>query len=325
MSHRCVFLGCGRRAAAHAEAYQHIKRGVPVAACDLDQERLNEFGDRFGIETLYTDLDQMLERVKPDLVHCVTKPNLRVPLLTRLAEAEVPGVIVEKPICIGADDYKALRALGETTKTKIVVNHQLQHHPRIIEFLNDVRAGKIGEVRCIDATSLLPMSGQGCHTMNLLFAFNGEAKATGVFGASSGFEDIDGTHPSPKSAQSLITFENGVRAMLMAGDGAPIFEEGGRSRHKRIAVYGTLADGTVETGEHDYAEEDLIGQANHTNALFDWLEDDGKVHPCNMNTVLDQWLAILAGYLSTVERRPIEFPFDPPDDLLDQLIRTLAP
>jgi hypothetical protein len=27
---------------------------------------------------------------------------------------------------------------------------------------------------------------------------------------------------------------------------------------------------------------------------------------------------ILAGYLSTVEKRPVDLPFDPPDDLLDQ-------
>ncbi len=102
--------------------------------------------------------------------------------------------------------------------------------------------------------------------------------------------------------------------------------------HKRIAVYGThgflhwrmyawersMPDGTVEQGKKDYAEEDVQGQANHTNALFDWLEDDSKVHPCCLETSLDQWLVILAGYASTIEQRPIDMPFEPDDDLLDQ-------
>lgn len=336
MGFRCGFLGCGPRAKGHANAYAHITRGEIVALCDMNEERLNPFGDELTPSAnRYTDLDEMLGKEKPDVVHCVTDPTLRVPLMTHLAEAGVPGVIVEKPVCVGAHDYKALRVLEAESTTKFAVNHQLRHHPMILDFLADVQAGKIGEVRCIDATCMLPMSGQGCHVLDLMFAFNGYAKPKTVFGASSGYDDINGTHPSPKAAESLITFENGVRAMLMAGDGAPEFEEGPRHMHKRIVVYGThgflhwrmngwersLPDGSVEQGQKDYREEDVIGQANHTNAMFDWLEDDGKPHPCNLATSLDEWLVILAGYASTVEARAIDMPFDPPDDLLDQFKR----
>ena len=105
MQYRCAFLGCGGRAVGHAEAYEFVTRGERVALCDLNEERLRTFGDRFGVEKRYTDLDTMLREEKPDLVHCVTDPTLRVPLMTRLAEAGVPAVLVEKPICISADDY----------------------------------------------------------------------------------------------------------------------------------------------------------------------------------------------------------------------------
>ncbi|MBU0608815.1 MAG: hypothetical protein KKI08_13085, partial [Armatimonadetes bacterium] len=70
-----------------------------------------------------------------------------------------------------------------------------------------------------------------------------------------------------------------------------------------------------------YREEDVPGQAGLTNAMFDWLEDDNKPSPTNLSTSLDEWLVILAGYLSTVEARPVDLPFDPPDDLLDQFKR----
>ena len=335
MSYRCAILGCGPRARGHADAYEHITRGQIVAVCDLNEARLNAFGEQFGVAARYTSLDEMLEKEKPDVVHCVTDPTLRVPLMTKLSDAGVPGVIVEKPICIGADDYKALRTLDAASGTRFAVNHQLRHHPMILDLLKDVEAGKIGEVRFIDATARLPMAGQGCHVLDLLFAFNGYAKPKTVFGASSGYDDINGTHPSPNAAESSITFENGTRAMLMTGEGAPEFEEGPNWVHKRIAVYGThgfihwrmnawersLPDGTVEQGQKSYAQEDVIGQANHTNAMFDWLEDDNKAHPCNLTTSLDEWLVILAGYLSTIEARPVEFPFDPPDDLLEQYKR----
>ena len=332
MSYKCAFLGCHSRARGHADAYQHITRGEMVACCDLIEERVEEFGETWGIANRYQDLDEMLEKEKPDLVHMVMVPTIRVSLMTRLAEAGVPGVIVEKPICIGADDYKALRALEESSATKFAVNHQLRHHPRILDLLSYVQEGKIGEVRFLDASSVLPMAGQGVHVLDLMFAFNGYASAQTVFGASSGYDDINGTHPTARTAQSLITFANGTRAALQAGEGAPQFVDGPRHMHKRIAVYGTngflhwrmngwertLPDGTVEQGEQEYAAQDVIGQANLTNAMFDWLEDDSQVHPNNLATSLDEWLVILAGYVSTIEARPVDMPFDPPDDLLDQ-------
>ena len=332
MSYRCAFLGCGPRAKGHAEAYKLIDRGEIVALCDMDEARLNAFGDEYGVATRYTDMDEMLAKEKPHVVHCVTKPNLRVPLLTKLSEAGVPGVLVEKPIAVGGDDFKALRQLDAGNTTKIAVNHQLRHHPMVLDMLKDVQDGKIGEVRFLDATALLPMAGQGCHVLDLMFAFNGYAKPISVFGASSGFDDIDGTHASPNAAESLITFENGARGALMTGEGAPQFEEGPRWAHKRIAVYGThgflhwrmngwersLPDGTVEQGQKDYREEDTQGQANHTNAMFDWLEDNSKPHPCCLATSLDEYLVILAGFASAVEAKAIQMPFEPADDLLDQ-------
>ncbi len=336
MGYRCAVLGCGPRSNGHAEAYEQITRGTIVACCDLDRERLQSYAARHGIANQYADLGQMLETERPDVVHVITPPTLRVGLMKRLAEAGVPGVIVEKPICIGAGDYRALRVLEQATDTKFAVNHQLRHHPRVLEFLDDVQSGQIGQVRFIDASAVLPMSGQGVHVLDLLVAFSGYAEIETVFGASSGYDDINGTHPSPRTAEMLITFKNGVRAALQAGEGAPMFrKDTPRHMHKRIAVYGThgfrhwwmegwekqLADGTVACGQHDYREQDVPGQAGLTNAMFDWLEDDSKPSPTNLRTSLDEWLVILAAYLSTVEARPVDLPFDPPDDLLEQFKR----
>jgi predicted dehydrogenase len=318
----------------------------------MNEKRLNDYGDAFGIKTRYTNLDEMLRKEKPDVVHIVTPPTLRVGLMTQVAEAGVPGAIVEKPICIGADDYKALRALnasgrggsasGGRSTTKFVVNHQLRHHPKVLDLLKDVQDGRIGQVRFIDASAVLPMSGQGVHVLDLAFAFNGYAKPTSVFAGVSGYDDINGTHPSPKSAEFLINFENGARAIVEAGQTALRVDDSPNARynhmHKRIAVYGTrgfihwrmsgwersLPNGEVEKGAKSYADEDNPGQAGLTNALFDWLEDDKKVSPTNLATSLDEWLVMLAGYASAVQAKPIAFPFEPPDDLLDQFKRLVG-
>ena len=82
-----------------------------------------------------------------------------------------------------------------------------------------------------------------------------------------------------------------------------------------------LPGGEVETGAKEYRDEDVLGQAGLTNAMFDWLEDDARPSPTNLSTSLDEWQVILAGYLSTVEARPVSFPFEPQDDLLDRFRR----
>ena len=336
MNYRCAFLGCGPRAQGHAEAYDLITDGAKVACCDLDQERLDDFAEKYQIPQRYTDLDEMLDKEQPDVVHLVTRPDLRVELMTRLAEADVPGVIVEKPICVAADDYKALRQLEQQTTTKFAVNYQLRHHPTILDFLRRVEEGEIGKVRFLDASAMLPLAGQGVHVLALIFAFSDYAEPQTVFGVASGYDDIDGTHPSPNTMAALLTFHNGVRAALQAGEGAPAFEPDDRVwMHKQIAVYGThgflhwrmtawersLPDGTVVRGEKDYAEEDVRGQANLTEAMFAWLADDAAVSPTNLKTSLDEWLPILAIYQSTVEARPVDLPFDPPDDMLERFKR----
>jgi predicted dehydrogenase len=302
----------------------------------MNEKRLNEYGDIYGVKTRYTNLDEMLRKEKPDLLHIVTPPTLRVGLMTQAAEAGVPGVIVEKPICIGAEDYKALRALNARSKTKFVVNHQLRFHPKLLDLLKYVQDGNIGQVRFIDASAVLPMSGQGVHVMDLAFAFNGYAKPTTAFAGVSGYDDINGTHPSPKSVEILVNFQNGTRAVLESGEAALRVDDSPNAKythmHKRIAVYGTngyvhwrmsgwersLPNGTVETGKKSYAEEDNPGQAGLTNALLDWIADDKKVHPNNLATSLDEWLVLLAAYESAVRQKVVTFPFDPPDDLLQQ-------
>ena len=100
-TYRCVILGCGNRGRMHALAYKLIKRGELVACCDLDRERRDKFAQEFGI-TGYTDAVEMIQNEKPDLIHLVTGPSLRVELMTLVHEQGVPACIVEKPIATEA-------------------------------------------------------------------------------------------------------------------------------------------------------------------------------------------------------------------------------
>jgi len=73
---RAAILGTGGIANAHAEAILAERdRVVLVAACDLDTDRVNAFADKYHVPQRFTDLDQMLASVSPDLVHLCTPPT----------------------------------------------------------------------------------------------------------------------------------------------------------------------------------------------------------------------------------------------------------
>ena len=331
--HRSAFLGCGGRARGHARAYANITRGQMAAICDLNEERLKSFGDEFGIESRYTDIHEMLDKEKPDVLHIVTQPDLRVPLMTIAADHEVPAAIVEKPIGITSADYEAISELGRKGKTKFVVNHQLRFHPKFLELLSDVLEGRIGDVRFIEASARLDLSGQGTHVMNLMFAVNDCAAPESVMGQASGR-----CKWSPEMAEAYITFSNGAHGLLVCGKNAPAVNDRPDNHHKRVAVYGThgfihwqmahwerkLKDSDYEQGDKSYGEEDVLGQQGLTEATFDWLEDESKLHPNRLDVSLAEFRVILAMYESVVKRAPVYLPADPPDGVLDALRTALS-
>ncbi len=332
---KCAFLGCGPRARGHARGYATVQRGQMVALCDLDEQRRNDFGDEFGIDNRYADIREMLDKEKPDVLHIVTLPSLRVELMSIAAEHNVPAAIVEKPIALEGEDYRQLRALEADSRTKFCVNTQLHFHARNLELKRDVAEGRIGDVRFVDVSARSTPLDQGVHVLELAHSYNGFDAFTGVFGQVAGGEDLDSRQPAPGMATATINFANGVHGMLVCGAAAPLATDrvDVRYAHKRAAVYGTdgfvhwtmggwerrtLAGG-YESGSHDYGTEDDLAQGRLTEAAFDWLLDDAQPHPTRLVRSLDQFNVILGIYVSALSARPVDLPFDPPDGLLAAL------
>lgn len=327
-------LGCGGRAKGHARAYEHVRKARLEAVCDMNEERLKAFADEFAIPRRYTDLREMLEKEKPDLLHVVTQPTQRVEFFELVADYEVPAMLIEKPLALDADDFNAIAAIAPTLKTRACVNHQLRFHPKLLELLDIVRSGAIGDIRLIDGSARLGVAGQGTHILNLVFAF-ANARPVGVLGQVSGGEKwMPGNHPCPDMALGDIHFDNGVRAIFACGQNGPVTSDDERQNlHKRIAVFGTEgfihwkmesweshtpAEG-YQAGEKSYGAEDVLGQAAMTDAIFDWLEDDARPHPNRLDVSLAESNTVLGLYKSALEHKPVALPFEPRESLMEAL------
>ena len=341
--YKTAMLGCGGRARGHADAYRFVKRGKLAAICDMNEERLNNFGDDFGIASRYTDLDEMLEKERPDVLHIVTTPvvpsseeRLRYPLMKQASDAGVPAAIIEKPVAIEGEDWKQIAGLAAETQTKFVVNTQLDFHPKNLELKRDVANGRIGEIRFIDASARSMPAEQGGHVLQLVSSYIDNSPPIRVLGQISGSECLkSASHPSPLHAAGHVLHENGVHVSLAFGTemAQMASDDPGVYGHKRVFVVGTkgfvhwrfsswersTVDGGYESGPLDYGEQDVVAQGNFTEAIFDWLDDENNVHPTHLKQSLIEFNIILGMYYSGLTNEIIDLPFEPPDGLMDLL------
>jgi predicted dehydrogenase len=340
--YKSAFLGCGGRARAHASAYRFVKGGKIGAICDMNEELLNKFGDDFDVSARYTDFDEMLEKEKPDLLHIVTAPvlrgtnqRIRYSLMKQASDHNVPAAIVEKPIAVESEDWKQIAGLAEETNTKFIVNTQLNFHPKNLELKQDVADGKIGEIKFIDASARSTPVDQAPHVLQLVSSYIDNSRPVRVLGQIAGKEQLDSAQPSPMHAAAQAIYDNGLHVSLAFGTGMGTLasEGGGTVTHKRVFVVGTKGfvhwrfsswersthDGGYEGGPLNYGEQDIQAQGNLTEAAFDWLDDENKVHPTHLKQSLAEFNLLLGIYYSGITNEIIDLPFDPPDGLMASL------
>jgi predicted dehydrogenase len=341
--YRCGIVGVGgSRAWGHAEAYVNVHRGKLAAISTRRRDKLDEFGNHFDIDTKsrYTDYLEMFAKESLDLVHVNTPPNVRLEIMEAAEKANIPAMIIEKPIAIQGEDYLGIRNFSRRSRMKVAVNHQLHFHPDRMMLQERVIKGDIGQIKFIEASAQMNLAYQGTHLIQGISAFNPQGRPTSVFGRVTGTEGLIESpkqHFAPDDCIAIINFDNNISALLRCGKNAPSVGEGGVNTHKRIAIYGSRGfvhwtmwsweyciDGNHESGSHFYDQEDILGQGKMTEAIFDWFESDENIHPLNLDDSLIQFSTILAIYMSALNRKVIHLPFIPEPDLISKLRQQLT-
>lgn len=295
---------------------------------------------QFGAKNRYIDYREMFLRERPDLVHVNTPPNVRLEIFEAADEAKIPALIVEKPLGIQSEDYLAIREFSRTCRMKIAVNHQLHYHSRRQMLQDFVLEGKVGEVQFIDASCRMNLSQQGTHSLQSIGAFHPSGKPSLVFGqigGSRGLVKAPMAHFAPDSCLAGIRFNNGLQALLQCGLNAPKVGKGKINTHKRVSVYGTRGyihwtmhswetgcDGKLDGGNHEYSMEDILGQVDLTESVFDWIEDNKSGHPLSLKAGLSDFNTILGIYSSAIRHYPVSLPADPEENLISLLRNRLG-
>lgn len=113
--YRVALIGTGAIAFYHMQALNELKeRAEIVAAVDTVQEKGEAFCVQNAIPSFYTDATEMLERVRPDLVHIATPPHTHHALIIQALESGAT-VLCEKPLCLALSELDHILSVEQRT------------------------------------------------------------------------------------------------------------------------------------------------------------------------------------------------------------------
>jgi predicted dehydrogenase len=142
---KVAIVGCGKIADAHASQIQKVEGCEIVGVCDREPLMAKQLYERFPVKRYFTDLTELLNEARPDVVHITTPAESHFDIARSCLEQGC-HVYVEKPFTLNAEQAQRLVELAEEKRLKLTVGHneQFSHVARRMRAL--VQSGYLGGV-----------------------------------------------------------------------------------------------------------------------------------------------------------------------------------
>ncbi len=295
---KIAMIGAGNIANVHINAYKAVADAEVYALCDINEARLNETGDKYGISRRYTDVDTMLKDL-PELDAadvCVWNCN-HAECAIKALDAGL-HVLCEKPMAYNVEQAQAMLDAAERNKRLLMIGFVCRFEkPSLIakdfidnDYLGDIYYTKLFFTRrhgnpggwFADKS----MSGGGpvidlaVHSIDLIRYLMGNPKPVSVYAVTY---DKLGKRDHLKNGVSYIlkdkskdvcTVEDFASAMIKYEDGSVTYMEtsyslNGPDEYKQI-LYGTKGGMEITDKVKIYTE--------YNNYLADIDVCDDKIH-----------------------------------------------
>lgn len=303
MKYTAAIIGCGRVAwmleddpletkpCTHMGAYQRVgadtdRVGV-IAAADLDSVRLEAFGKRFGVDSLYADYRAMLTEVRPDIVSiCAWAPD-RLRMVMDSIDAGVRGIWCEKAFATSLDEGRTMIEAARNDGVSLIVSHMRRWSPEYAMAKEIIENGGIGRLQSMVAHFGGSLIHTGTHAFDILRWFGGPVEwVEGALETDHGSlpwdvkEDLGGN--------AFIQFRNGAKAAVLADSKSYFFFE--------FDIIGS--SGRMRIGNNDLLEYYSPGPSSHYTGLKEL-----KKRPFPPFEQKNIWTEALNNLLDCVDKR----------------------
>lgn len=227
--YRAAVIGLGRMGSTiddeqrawthHAKPWAHTPSyraaGVEVVAgADPHAGQRAAYRAKWGMETLYADYREMVERERPDLVSICTSARPRADVLLDVVELGAPrglkAIWAEKPLCISLAEGDRMVAACRTAGIALAVGcsrNWSAHYERMRALVD---AGELGDLLQVVSQGEAFISHNGSHLLALTNRLAG-GRVRSVFGH---VEDETATGDEDLRGNGYLDYDNGVQAFV---------------------------------------------------------------------------------------------------------------
>lgn len=140
---KVAIIGCGKIADQHIEQIVLIPGCQIVAVCDREELMARQLQERLNKGMVFTDVQDLLDKARPDVVHITTPPRTHFPVAKMCLEAGCHAYI-EKPFTVDYPEAVQLIGLAERRNLKLTAGHNVQFSHAANRARQLVREGYLG-------------------------------------------------------------------------------------------------------------------------------------------------------------------------------------
>jgi predicted dehydrogenase len=195
-------IGVGGISALHIESYRKNPDTEIIAFCDINQERLDLMGDKYGVKKRFTRAQDMLAQVPElDAVSVCTWNSEHAPMTIAALNAG-KHVLCEKPMATSAAAAQEMLETAEKNGKLLMIGFVRRFGNDCAVLKDFINAGALGEIYYAKATYLRrngnpggwfgdksrsgggPLIDLGVHVIDLSRYLMGNRKPVSVYGAT---------------------------------------------------------------------------------------------------------------------------------------------
>ncbi len=143
---RTIQVGVGGFGNRWMEVLSTADAAALIGIVDVNEEKLSAQGERYGVpkEARFTDLEEALAKLEPDLVVCVTPPAFHREVAEKAFSAGA-HVLSEKPMAEAWSDCVAMVEAAEKAGRLFAVSQNYRYQPHTAAARDFLREGSLGE------------------------------------------------------------------------------------------------------------------------------------------------------------------------------------
>ena len=149
---KVAVVGAGFMGTMHRNVYAQLKDVQVVAVVDGEEEKARKIASGAKV---YTCMDDMLDKEKPDLVDICLPTYLHAEHVVKAAEAGA-HVLCEKPMAMNLEEADRMIEAAERAGVFFMVAHCIRFWPEYVAFKEILDGGSLGGLRSLSLVRLSP-------------------------------------------------------------------------------------------------------------------------------------------------------------------------